>query len=552
MCIISGAPGVGKSMLAKMLVLAHIDRQFEPIHVTNPTDIEQSWKDGVPQVFYFDDFLGTARLSQLASGGDQDQRLASLIARIKRISNKRLILTTREYLLVAAKDASEAIVRANTDLYKMVVRVEDFTRLHRAEILYNHLFFSRLPGAVLEAFVERRTYKAVVDHENYLPRLVWHISLMPGLEGHSPESFISYVLETLNDPSIVWDGAFRNQLSDTAQWLLLVCASLPDRCNVTAVLKACSALIGAGHFRPGEFVGALRILEGTFTTVTRFGEDAILSLKSPALRDYLIAHLESDRATLERVISSAVFFDQWSTLFRIIETRPDVGMAVERELAKAIRRTFRAPAAGWSGDRTPTSVELFDRAQTVAKSAVTLASLVPVASELMRQLASEVDRSTLTAAVGLCQAAVRATPLREDAERLGTTVLDWSIENADSSEALDAIIELADIFGLDARVDWAEVTRRAEQVMSEEVDSLGYSEDSSEVSSGIDRLERVANKFDLDTMELEDLREHLAMLEYRDESGEDRSDYSYDSTRRSDLSDAKMDELFNGLGQSDR
>ena len=53
-------------------------------------------------------------------------------------------------------------------------------------------------------------------------------------------------------------------------------------------------------------------------------------------------------------------------------------------------------------------------------------------------------------------------------------------------------------------------------------------------------------------MELEDLREHLAMLEYRDESGEDRSDYSYDSTRRSDLSDAKMDELFNGLGQSDR
>jgi len=168
MCIISGAPGVGKSMLAKMLVLAHIDRQFEPIHVTNPTDIEQSWKDGVPQVFYFDDFLGTARLSQLASGGDQDQRLASLIARIKRISNKRLILTTREYLLVAAKDASEAIVRANTDLYKMVVRVEDFTRLHRAEILYNHLFFSRLPGAVLEAFVERRTYKAVVDHENYL------------------------------------------------------------------------------------------------------------------------------------------------------------------------------------------------------------------------------------------------------------------------------------------------------------------------------------------------------------------------------------------------
>ena len=100
-CIIAGMPGIGKSMLAEMLLVAHMSRGFEPVVVSEDISEAYAVATSEPQIFYYDDFLGqTSSLDKF--GKNEDARLMDFMLFVARTSNKRFVLTTREYILAQA------------------------------------------------------------------------------------------------------------------------------------------------------------------------------------------------------------------------------------------------------------------------------------------------------------------------------------------------------------------------------------------------------------------------------------------------------------------
>ena len=152
--------------------------------------------------------------------------MALFFERVRRNDNKRFILTTREYILAEATQRYERLSDVELDVSKVIVSLEDYTRRIRAEILYNHLFFSDLPQHLKSAMLPEKRYWEVIDHANYNPRIIEHAVSLTGVDGFEPNGFVGNFLSTLDDPKMVWRRIFTN-LPDMAQRILLVVASLP-------------------------------------------------------------------------------------------------------------------------------------------------------------------------------------------------------------------------------------------------------------------------------------------------------------------------------------
>ena len=87
-CLIAGDPGIGKTVLARMLVAEAIAVGFEPVEVS--ADINEAWtaldSDRL-QVFLYDDFLGQIAFSERL-GKNEDLRLADFIDKIASMKSK--------------------------------------------------------------------------------------------------------------------------------------------------------------------------------------------------------------------------------------------------------------------------------------------------------------------------------------------------------------------------------------------------------------------------------------------------------------------------------
>src|SRR5437867_6761288 len=83
----------------------------------------------------------------------------------------KLILTTREYILNQVRSRYEKLARSDFRMETCVIDLSKYTGLNRAKILFNHVYFSDLPGSYKEALLVNRNYLTILDHENYNPRI---------------------------------------------------------------------------------------------------------------------------------------------------------------------------------------------------------------------------------------------------------------------------------------------------------------------------------------------------------------------------------------------
>jgi ATP-dependent exoDNAse (exonuclease V) alpha subunit len=171
-CIISGIPGIGKTTLAEILIIHLLEGGFELVVATsNIAEALHLLRSERSQTVYYDDFLGRSSLGEKL-GKNEDRSLLRLLKEVRSSSSKKLILTTREYILAQAKQTYELLNDRDLDLGRCVVQLEDYTRYDRARILYNHLFFFDVPDAHTSALLADRRYKTIVDHRNFSPRIV--------------------------------------------------------------------------------------------------------------------------------------------------------------------------------------------------------------------------------------------------------------------------------------------------------------------------------------------------------------------------------------------
>jgi len=320
-CIIAGIPGIGKTTLAEVLLADLVDRQgFEAFRIAHDlAEIRPVKNSRRKQVFYFDDFLGKTALEKLQK--NEDQRLIELMEEVASNENWRFILTTREYILNSAILRYEAFAHPSIDFKLCVVNLADYTRSIRARILYNHIYFSDLPLSYKAALLQNKGYEGILRHPNYNPRVIEYMTQARHATTVAPSLYLNEFTDSLEHPVRIWDHAFRHQISEASRHLLIVLSTLPDEVLLSDLETAFWDFYRFRQKRfgfvttSGDWLDALKQLDGSFITTQRVGKDLIASFHNPSIRDFIEDFLSNSEDDVADLIQAAHFYTQYRILW---------------------------------------------------------------------------------------------------------------------------------------------------------------------------------------------------------------------------------------------
>ncbi|WP_271595883.1 restriction endonuclease [Bradyrhizobium sp. CCBAU 25360] len=324
--IISGAPGVGKTTLASMLLYTHLERGWEPVVIRRDlAEGQKLFQRGKRQIFQFDDFMGATFLGDHASGflRNEDRLITDFIEMVRASPNARLVLTTREHIFGQAVAASERLRQAGLDGHRIVLRVGDYNFGQKAQILYNHLYFSDLPDAYRDALLRSDFYLEVVRHPKFNPRLIEWLSSFSRIRSISPSGYQDFVRNLLRDPSEVWLHAYDHQLSDAGRSLLLTLYSHGGKAEGVVLQPTFKKLHKARAMRwgfprkPEDWATAMAELQNAFLRPT--GRNAFEVL-DPSVIDLVNAVIRRAPENAVDLVVGAVDFSQIERVWKISES----------------------------------------------------------------------------------------------------------------------------------------------------------------------------------------------------------------------------------------
>ncbi|MBC7816361.1 MAG: restriction endonuclease [Planctomycetaceae bacterium] len=319
-CIVSGIPGIGKTTLAQILVTRFVDDGYEL--VTAREDVREALDQldsKRKQVIYFDDFLGRSSLGERLSK-NEDEGILRLLKTASRAKNKRIILTTREYILTDAQQKYERLSGPELELAKCIVELAKYTRGNRARILYNHLYFSDVPKACINSLLSQQRYQKVIDHPNFSPRIIEWMTMGMGRANVAPSQFADEFVANLNNPNRIWEHAFESHLTPEARCLLHVLATMSQRVDFDDLEIAWNACLpSSDHLgAPGEirlkYERTLKQLDGSFISTERVGSMIAVSFHNPSVKDFVRARIGVSSQLAGELLASARYFTQIEAL----------------------------------------------------------------------------------------------------------------------------------------------------------------------------------------------------------------------------------------------
>lgn len=314
--ILSGLPGVGKTTLANMLLYEHLASGFEPIVIRQDfAEGKAMFQKGKAQVFYFDDFMGVTFLGDKGSAHQQNEyrAIVEFIEMVAASKDKRLILTTREHLFHQAWGASEQLRNSDLIERKVIIQMGDYNYRQRAEILYNHIFFSDLPNEYRSELLRDEFYFKIVKHEKFNPRLIEWLSTYRRVKSIPIEKYQQFVLELLENPSEIWRHAYHEQISNAGRSLLLTLFSLGGRAT-DELLRAAFASIHEYRSKkysltrkPEDFGTARTELNGAFIRPTGLGS---IEFINPSVLDWLNSMMQAEPENALDLVTGALRISQ--------------------------------------------------------------------------------------------------------------------------------------------------------------------------------------------------------------------------------------------------
>lgn len=323
--IVSGTPGIGKSTLARMLVANCIALDYEELVAVSASinDAYDLYDENKRQVFFFDDFLGRVFLSRQMST-NEDQRLIAFIEKVSRSNNKFFILTTREYILAQAKEQFDLLQRRIPNASKCILELDDYSRMDRARILYNHIFFSNLGLPYIKNLLKNQLYLDVIDHPNYSPRIIDEITSIDEISSNvKPSRFGKTLIEYLDDQGLIWERAFESHISAFSKCLLLNMVTTGSAIlykDLQQLMETFAAAHSAKYgiaFSQFDFDRSIRELQNSFIRIDRRVFMPVVSFYDPSVEDFLIRYLRDHPDVIADILEAAPYFNQFFMLFRL-------------------------------------------------------------------------------------------------------------------------------------------------------------------------------------------------------------------------------------------
>ena len=360
--VVSGAPGIGKTTLAEILLYTHLEQGYEPVVIQN--DIREGknrFNSKRRQVFYFDDFLGQTFLGEdrFPGGMNSDASLVDFVAMTMATGQSRFILTTREHLLQGAYIASERLRHSALLDHRCLLALGDYSKGQRARILYNHLYFSDLSRDYKKEILRDDFFLEIVGHKHFNPRLIEWLASSSRLRDISSIEYKSHIRKILDNPQEIWSHAFNYQISLAARNILLVLYSNGASCELRDMetiwnsLNIHTARKYNSSVDPRDYSRALKELDNAFVSYQK-GHAEFLN---PSVRDMIAAEIRDYPDLGLDVIEGAARFQQITAIVDL--ARRDGNADLERALIengtiviRSMTRLLRKPHMRLETDET--------------------------------------------------------------------------------------------------------------------------------------------------------------------------------------------------------
>jgi adenylate kinase family enzyme len=330
--IIAGSPGVGKTTLARILMWLHAEQGWQIYVVDSLDDAFSVAESNEKRLILLDDFLGQVRLSSDHVRGI-DSRLPPMLARVASHESLRFILTTRDYILAQARALSARLQSAKPNAREYVLNVGSYTREVKAQILYNHIYFSGLTADQIDSLLADDFYISVIDHPNFNPRIIEEITkqdFLASIDG----SVQTALTEVLENPSMLWDRPYRQHTSQHGQ-AMMIALFMQGRSADKATLKS-------SYLRVAEAMGFpihTSSLEVSFKQTFADLDGSVLGLNmdmvsftNPGLRDYL-QHVVVGDGLIPILIPHIVTVCELTELWAVFSALKDKNIAGASEIA---------------------------------------------------------------------------------------------------------------------------------------------------------------------------------------------------------------------------
>lgn len=565
-CLITGVPGIGKTTLAEMLIIDHLERNFECFRIWDDVGQARSvWHRGMPQLFYYDDFLGKTGLRRVPDK-NEDERLVRFIEDVVQTRNARLILTSREYIFNQAQWVMEGLRAAPLELAQCVVSLADYTPRIRATILYNHLYYSGLPKAHIETLVMQRAYKGIVRHPNYSPRIIEAMTDVLNVRDIPPEEYPGAVLANLDNPRRLWEVAFDGHLTGPAQNTLLVMVTLPDKVGLDYAEQAFANFHRGRTSRygqpgsPYDWKRALKELDGNFVVTDLLHGKLILKFHNPSVRDFVEARIIEEATDATELIEFSIVPSQLARLHEILSRGEGRGWLTR--LCQRYVDVLDAPPIEQRVVRFTTGLGWMDDSESVLRRFVILSRLVQGAPG---QRATTIMRAALQKLEG---SLIRSVPDRSELSAFISVVRDGAAPGVSADEPIvssainrafgdlevpdmavadfDALFDLIEKYPDIVNDDKVqEVTGVFEQYADIEVDAILTKYDPETAFSTFEDLEGTAERAGTKlSLSREDLEEQFQGW---DDYQDDDSGFSRADPEPGSMGDREMDNLFDSL-----
>jgi hypothetical protein len=443
-------------------VSRNIDDAWAVVHQTTDADSKR--------LVIYDDFLGQVRLGDSKFEKNEEKSIFQFIDRVARGKNTKFVMTTREYIFEDARKLHGVFDQRADDLVRFTLKLEDYTKPHRARVLFNHLFFSDLPRPRLQKIVRSKIYRTIVDHGNFNPRIVETICVFANTRSLTDDEYLTHIEAEFDNPKRLWDHPFRRQLGLPSQRLLALIWTFGGAAPLDLLRESFHSLAGVQGVEVADqtFRDSLKELDGNFIRTDRVklgrSEDkftAYIRFHNPSIRDFMDELVASEPIRIDGVMAGFRSFVQFSNLVEFAFGNAFTSkrnMSLPSELAlrlwtagEALLHVPGGELVNYFGDAMPTylrsaPVSLARRYSALIRHAVELPALPVAAIEICQALQTSDEWDKLFDRVNSDSSEAPAISGLANCLKINSAALNLDLGQAHQafSSALDRLLERTD------------------------------------------------------------------------------------------------------------